>query len=61
VEIDGLLESEGMTTSAEVGVLGGNFAAHTLRRWHGCERYLMVDPWLHQDTVGLYKLDAVYS
>ena len=50
VELGGLLESENMKVGAEIGVLGGNFAAHLLRRWHGCERYLMVDPWLHQDT-----------
>ena len=47
IEIGGLLESENMKVGAEIGVLGGNFAAHLLRDWHGCERYLMVDPWLH--------------
>ena len=39
-----------MKVGAEIGVLAGDFAAHTLRRWHGCERYLMVDPWLHLDS-----------
>lgn len=47
-DIAQLLESEGLTTGAELGVLVGDFAEHTLNIWQGCKTYYLVDLWAKQ-------------
>jgi Methyltransferase domain len=42
-----LVDSEGATTVAEVGVYRGAFATRMLRRIPTIERYFMIDPWRH--------------
>ena len=47
-DLANLLELEGLTRGAEVGVQMGNFAAEMLSRWKSCTSYLLVDLWAHQ-------------
>lgn len=48
-QIGSLLEQEGMKVGLELGVQKGIFAEETLRQWSGCERYVLVDLWSHQE------------
>ena len=49
-DIPYLLEAEGCRRGAELGVLNGEFALHTLDRWPSCVEYVLVDLWSHQDN-----------
>ena len=49
-DIAELLQREGKRHGAELGVLWGNFAVHTLAHWQACETYLLVDLWAHQEN-----------
>lgn len=43
-----LLEAEGFTTGAELGVQKGWFANQTLSTWPSCRKYYLVDIWAQQ-------------
>eukprot|EP00667_Euglena_gracilis_P019843 EG_transcript_21334 len=45
LQIGEFLEDENMTVGAELGVLQGGFANHTLSHWPSCKRYYLVDIW----------------
>jgi len=45
-----LLDKEGLTTGAELGVQAGLFSKTTLEQWPSCASYLLVDIWAHQDN-----------
>ena len=44
-DLGALLNSEGLTRGAELGVLKGAFAGHTIKHWTNCAYYLLVDSW----------------
>lgn len=45
-----ILQAEGKTTGLEVGVKGGDYSERMLKRWSGCETYILMDPWEHQEN-----------
>lgn len=47
-----LLEQEGFTVGAELGVQRGWFANLTLSTWPSCRKYYLVDAWAHQVGAG---------
>lgn len=49
-DIGPLLESLQFQSGAELGVLKGEFAARTLKKWPSCKNYTLVDVWKHQDN-----------
>ena len=49
-DIPFLLEAERHRRGAELGVLNGDFALHTLERWPHCSEYVLVDLWQKQDN-----------
>lgn len=50
VDIADILEDEGMTVGAELGVLKGDFARDLLERWPSCKKYVLVDLWQQQEN-----------
>ncbi|KAL4425800.1 hypothetical protein ABPG75_009816 [Micractinium tetrahymenae] len=50
VELGELLEKEGFSTGAELGVQRGEFSKTLLDSWRSCKSYLMVDAWQHQEN-----------
>ncbi|CAL6335533.1 unnamed protein product [Bathycoccus prasinos] len=49
-DIGFLLEREGFTIGAELGVRTGNFASRTLQSWKSCSKYVLVDAWVPLDN-----------
>lgn len=49
-ELPNLFQCEKLKTGIEVGVFQGGWSAYVLSRWPACERYVMIDPWLHQSN-----------
>ena len=49
-KIADILEDEGMTVGAELGVLKGDFARDLLERWPSCKKYVLVDLWQQQEN-----------
>lgn len=47
-ELGKLLSSEELTVGVELGVQQGLFAMETLKTWHTCKRYYLVDLWAPQ-------------
>lgn len=50
VDIADILEDEGKTVGAELGVLKGDFARDLLERWPSCKKYVLVDLWQQQEN-----------
>jgi hypothetical protein len=48
-ELADILEAENKTTGLEVGVKQGAFANTMLSRWKQCQKYILLDPWEHQE------------
>ena len=49
-DIAALLEREKLMVGAELGVLQGAFAAHTLANWPSAMQYVLVDLWAPQEN-----------
>ncbi|PSC76989.1 hypothetical protein C2E20_0340 [Micractinium conductrix] len=50
LEMGDLLEREGFTSGAELGVQRGEFALTTLAAWPSCQQYILVDVWRQQEN-----------
>ena len=48
--IPAILEEEGKTVGAELGVQRGYFAKHMLTLWPSCKKYVLVDVWAQQQN-----------
>jgi len=44
------LEALEFRHGAEIGVLRGKFTQQLLSTWPSCERFVLADPWLHQNN-----------
>jgi len=44
-DIGKLLQGEGFSIGAELGVKTGEFARRTLQEWRSCSKYVLVDAW----------------
>ena len=44
-----LLESENKKVGLEVGVQSGVYSEIILNNWINCEKYILLDPWIHQE------------
>jgi len=44
-----ILQNEGKTVGVEIGVQSGGFSETILKTWAKCEKYIMIDPWMHQE------------
>jgi len=48
-DLANILEAEGKTVGLEIGVQQSEFSSAVLERWTNCERYILLDPWQHQE------------
>ena len=64
-ELGGILDSEGKTEGAEIGVQRALFSKDMLRMWPGCTKYIVVDVWEQQenyvDAANVKNQDALYN
>eukprot|EP01061_Rhynchopus_euleeides_P037208 TRINITY_DN6310_c2_g1_i1.p1 TRINITY_DN6310_c2_g1~~TRINITY_DN6310_c2_g1_i1.p1 ORF type:complete len:277 (+),score=85.22 TRINITY_DN6310_c2_g1_i1:163-993(+) len=60
-----ILEMEGKTEGAEIGVQRARFSKDMLRMWPGCTKYILVDVWEQQanyaDAANVKDQDSLYK
>ena len=49
-QIPELLEEEGATRGAEIGVNVAHYARRVLSLWDKCQKYILIDAWQHLDN-----------
>ena len=45
-----LLEREGATSGAEIGVNEAHYSRQVLHLWPKCQKYILIDAWTHLDN-----------